>query len=316
MKKFIIIFILVFWSLFLNDLNYVSAWNLNISIENIDSWTSRNYYLTSFWNWISEFFWISTKWWKGLFYTMVQIAYSLKNLMFYFATIFYLIIAIKLLVAENTEEQSTKFKKWIIWITAWLIIMQMAYAYTLTLYAKSVWESLAFSLIDNIINPLIWLVEVLASFVFIAIAIFAFYRMITANWKEEEVSRAKMSIVYAIMWVILLKLAKLIVEWVYGKLECKAESVAWLDIITTTCLWNAQYSTLTNYILQVINWVNSFIWIITIILIIYAWFNIIFSHWEEEKIKKAKSTLIYIAIWIFLLVVNYLILTFFITSQI
>lgn len=318
-KKIIIIWA-IFFSLFLLPLlNEANAWsydNNNITINQIDNWTNRNTQLDNFWKNDDEFFSLwSRKWWQWIFYTLVDIAYSLKNLFFWFATIFYIIVAIQLLVAENTEEQVAKFKKALVWMTIWLMIMQMAYAFTFTLYAKSIWESLAFDLIDNIINPLIWLMEVLASIFFIAIAIFAFYRMVTANWKEEEVTRAKMSILYAIIWFILIKIAQVIVNWVYWKLECKQTTIAWFDVATTSCIWDAQLTNLSWTIMQIINWVNWFIWIITVLLIIYAWFNILFSAWDEEKVKKAKNTLLYIGIWLFLLSVNYLLLTFFIIPE-
>ena len=296
--------------------NNINDWvNLNISTEDIENWDNKNTQLDSFWNWENEFFQIGTSWWKGIFYTLVSIAQSLKNLFYLLATVFYLYIAIKLIIAENTEEESAKFKKWIIWITVWLIIMQLAYSFVSTLYANSIWEKLAFDLITNIINPFIWLMEVLASVFFLAIAIFAFYRMVTANWKEEEVTRAKMSIVYAIMWFILIKIAKIIVEWVYGKLECSSSTIAWFDIATISCIWDNNADSLVWTIMQIINWANWFICIITILLILYAWFNVLFSAWDEEKIKKAKSTILYIAIGILLLVINYLLLTFFILPE-
>ena len=59
--------------------------------------------------------------------------------------------------------------------------MQLAFSFVLTLYAKSIGEQLAFDLITNIINPLIGLMEFFASLVFLAMAILAFYRMVTAN---------------------------------------------------------------------------------------------------------------------------------------
>lgn len=318
--KKIIITITLFSSLFLLPmLNEANAWpydNNNVTTNQIDNWTNRNSELDSFWKNEDEFFSLwSRKWGQWVFYTLVNIAHSLKNLFFWLATIFYIVVAIQLLVAENTEEQVTKFKKAIVWMTIWLMIMQMAYAFTLTLYAKSVWESLAFDLIDNIINPLIWLMEVLASIFFIAIAIFAFYRMVTANWKEEEVTRAKMSILYAIIWFVLIKIAQVIVNWVYWKLECKQTTIAWFDVATTSCIWDAQLTNLSWTIMQIINWANWFIWIITVLLIIYAWYNILLSAWDEEKIKKAKNTLLYIGIWLFLLSVNYLLLTFFIIPE-
>jgi len=316
-KKLSIIILIVFSIGFtINQVN-AEAITINKNLNELN-WSSNditNNRLDNFWEWDTRFFWINTTWWKGVFYTLVSIAQSLKNLFFFLATIFYLIIAIKLIAAENTEEEVGKFKKWIIWITLWLMIMQLAYSYVMTLYANSIWEKLAFDLITNIINPFIWLMEVFASFIFLAIAIFAFYRMVTANWKEEEITRSKMSILYAIMWFVLLKLSKIIVEWVYWKLECKQTTIAWFDAATISCIWWKNTAGLTWNILQIINWMNSFIWIITVLLIIWAWFNILFSAWDEEKIKKAKSTIIYIVIWLLLLVVNYLLLTFFILPE-
>lgn len=291
--------------------------NTNINTANVDSGTNRNSELDDFWKSEDEFFSVwSRKWWQWIFYTLVNIAQSLKNIFFVLATLFYLIISIKLLVANNTEDEVAKFKKAIIWVTIWLMIMQMAYSFTVTLYAKSVWESLAFDLIDNIINPLIWLMEVLASIFFIAIAIFAYYRMVTANWKEEEVTRAKMSILYAVMWFVLIKIANVIVSWVYWRLECKQEKIAWFDIRTTSCISEADINWLSWTIMQIINWANWFIWVITILLIIYAWINILFSAWDEEKVKKGKNTILYIGIWLLLLSVNYLLLTFFIIPDV
>lgn len=314
-KKFLLIITIISLSFLWISFNEVGASN-NIQINNVDNWKDRNDTLNDFWKNNDSFFSLwSRKWWQWIYYTLVNIAYSLKNIFFWFATIFYLIISIQLLVSENTEEQSGKFKKGIVWITIWLMVMQMAYAFSLTLYAKQVWESLAFDLIDNIINPLIGLLEVLASILFIAIAIFAFYRIVTANGKEEEITRAKMSIVYAIIWFILIKIAAVIVNWVYWKLECKQTTIAWFDVATTSCIWNAEINNLSSTIMQIINWANWFIWIITVLLIIYAWFNILFSAWDEEKIKKGKSTILYIAIWLLLLSVNYLLLTFFIIPE-
>jgi hypothetical protein len=59
---------------------------------------------------------------------------------------------------------------------------------------------------------------------------------------------------------------------------------------------------------------NSFVWIIVILMIIYAWFTVLTWAWDEEKLKRAKTSILYIAIWILILIINYLILTFFILA--
>ena len=50
-------------------------------------------------------------------------------------------------------------------------------------------------------------------------------------------------------------------------------------------------------------------------MIIYAGIQILLSRGDEEKIKKGKNAIIYIAIGLGLLVMNYLILTFFIIPE-
>lgn len=48
---------------------------------------------------------------QGIFNTLVQFARDLKNLFFLIATVFFLIIVIRLILSENTEEELGKFKK-------------------------------------------------------------------------------------------------------------------------------------------------------------------------------------------------------------
>ena len=55
---------------------------------------------------------------------------------------------------------------------------------------------------------------------------------------------------------------------------------------------------------------NWFVWIAVILMIVYAWIQVLFSAWDEEKLWKAKSSIIYIVIWIAILIMNYFILTF------
>lgn len=67
--------------------------------------------------------------------------------------------------------------------------MQLAFAFTKIIFDRGVGETLAFSIIQNMIQPLINLLMTLASIFFLAMAIFAFYRLITANGNEEAVKK-------------------------------------------------------------------------------------------------------------------------------
>jgi hypothetical protein len=52
-----------------------------------------------------------------------------------------------------------------------------------------------------------------------------------------------------------------------------------------------------------------------VLMILYAWFLVLTSWWDEEKYKKAKKIILYSWIWILILFASYLILTFFIVPE-
>jgi hypothetical protein len=245
---------------------------------------------------------------RGLYNGLLQIARDLKNLFYALATLYFLVICIKLVFSENTEEAIWNFKKGIVWITVGIIVMQLAFWFTAVLFDKWVSARLWVSLFTIIVLPMINLVRTLASIFFIAMAIFAFYRLVTANGNEEAVKTWKFTIVYALGGFILVKLAQSIIEAFYGKVECN-------EIITNACKNSLDISQWVNIILNVINWLNGFVAIAVLLMIFYAGFQILLSRWDEEKIKKWKQAILYVAIWIFILLVNFLILTFFIRPE-
>lgn len=319
MKTLIKIFLLLIvpFSLFTNTVNiYADIADYNITdLNQYNEWnTNRNKDLKEFWEWDAWLGYFAED--TSAFNLMVKIAKDVKNIFFFLATIFLMVIVFRVLFMDNTEEEMEKFKKWVIWITIWIIVMQSAYAYTVTLYDQQISRELWFRFVENIVYPLIWLLEVLASIFFLWVAIMAFYKMITANWDEEKAKSWKMTIVYAIIWFIMIKLAKLIVSWIYGKID---SCWSWTSLISTStsasCIKAADIHGFAKVMLEVINWMNGFIWIVVIIMIIYAWLQIILSAWDEEKLKKAKSAIIYIVIWLILLAINYLILSFFILPE-
>ena len=262
-----------------------------------------------------EFIRVTTGWERGLYYTLVRFARDLKNLFFILATIFFLIIVIRLILSSNTDEELNNFKKWIIWITVWIIIMQLAYSLTLVLFDKNIWEQLAFNLVENIVFPLLRLLETLASIFFLAMAIYTFYRLITANGAEDKIKSAKMTILYSIVWFMVIRFSQTIVEAAYGRLNCESTIWGFITVWTGRCLTEADLNGWIGIIVNILNWLNSFVAIVVVIMIMYAGFNILLSWGDEEKLKKGKQTFIYIWIGLVLLVMNYLILTFFLVPE-
>ena len=108
--------------------------------------------------------------------------------------------------------------------------MQIAYAFVVTVFDRGVSARLGASVIENLVYPMIALVQTLASIFFIAMAIYAFYRLITANGNEEAVKSGKMTILYALIGFIIIRFAQAIVEAFYGKINCESFSLGFVQI--------------------------------------------------------------------------------------
>lgn len=253
---------------------------------------------------------------EGIQYLANRIAKSLQAIFFAIATIYFLIISIKLIITNKTEEEISNFKKWILWISIWLILTQLASAFVNNIYQWKDTEisfnegstfdviDLATNLKDNIINPLIQILETAAAFFFVIIAIYAFFRIITSAWDEEKAKTWKMTVLYAIIWFIVIKLARFLINAVY-KMNGTSSITGWVSNISNDLSW------VWEIIFNIINWMNSFVWLFVIIMILFTWAKIIFSWWDEDKLSKAKKSIIYIVIWIAIILMNYLILMFF-----
>jgi len=300
----------------LQSTNAASINNISIggSAGNESSNANRNDKLQDF-NERDQFIGVTTGWEKWLYNTLILFARDLKNLFYAIATVYFLIISLKLIFASNTEEELGKFKKGIIWITVGLIVMQIAFAFAKIMFDQWVSARLGASLIEHLIWPLISLIQTLAALFFIAMAIYAFYRLITANGNEEAVKSWKMTIFYALIGFVILRFAQAIVEAFYGRINCESFTLWFITINGENCINRLDISEGANIIIDVLNWINGFVAIIVLIMIMYAGGQILLSAWDEEKIKKWKTAIMYIAIWLAVLVMNYLILTFFLVPE-
>lgn len=315
---------------------FISIWSVNITHADIfevgqSQGNTENNLNTQWSSWtpwstndkIDDFKWDGVSVWEGwadaINNSLVRIAKDLKNVLFVIASVYLLILILKLLVSEKTQEEVSNFKKWGLWITIWLIVTQIAYLFVSTLFDRNISENLAEDLAQKLFDPFISLLETGASFFFIAIAVYAFYKLVTAGGNEDAVKEGKMSIVYAIIWFIAVKITKTIVYTIYGKIDCSADFDELFDIgqvwNRAQCLEKQDLDWFAQLVVNIINWANGFIWIVVVLLVIYAGAKILFSRWDEEALSKAKSMILYIFIGIFVLITNYLILTFFLIPE-
>jgi hypothetical protein len=63
-------------------------------------------------------------------------------------------------------------------------------------------------------------------------------------------------------------------------------------------------------VLSIINYFLSFLWLLTLIFIIYAGVKMVISQWEEEDFESARKMIIYAIIWIVIIVLSWSIVNF------
>lgn len=70
---------------------------------------------------------------------------------------------------------------------------------------------------------------------------------------------------------------------------------AW-DINTVVTTWTA-----SAYIQKIVVYALTFLKLLAVLLIIYAWFNMLTSAWDEEKAKKSKTIIVFAIIWLLII---------------
>lgn len=117
----------------------------------------------------------------------MRIAKDLKNVIMLLAVVYLVISVFRILLSAGGEEDVKKWKTSIIWTSLGIVVMQSAYSFVNVLYDKNVNGQTALDFSDMILYPFIHLLQVLASFAFLAMAFFAFYKIVTAGGDEERV---------------------------------------------------------------------------------------------------------------------------------
>jgi len=74
----------------------------------------------------------------------------------------------------------------------------------------------------------------------------------------------------------------------------------WIDAVKWINDINKKDSA-TTYITSVTVYILWFVYFIAVVLIIYAWFNLLTWIWDEEKAKKSKTMIIYVILWIIII---------------
>ncbi len=91
----------------------------------------------------------------------------------------------------------------------------------------------------------------------------------------------------------------------------------WLDewISETTKINNLKTDgDASTYVKNIVSYLLGFVYLIAVILIIYAWFNLLTWIGDEEKAKKSKTMILYVIVWIIIIFLAWPIIKFVTTA--
>lgn len=117
---------------------------------------------------------------RGAEYLMITIARDLKNVVTLLAVVYLFIMVIKIIFSNGSDEDAKKWRLGILYASLGIVVMQISYVLITTLFDKQVTGATAFDFMDKVVYPLVRMLELLASFAFLAMAFYAFYLIITA----------------------------------------------------------------------------------------------------------------------------------------
>lgn len=250
---------------------------------------------------------------EGLKNVMIHFFKNLAIALFILAALIVFISAIMLLISENSEEDFKKWMSTLTWWVMWLIMASITYTVIRLLETRVLWEpsisgTTMYNTVINIVYPVINFIRFLAAAAFFMGMIYWFYVLVTANGNEEGATNGKNIFLWCLVGFIIMYIAEAIVKMSYGSWICSARRVFGVPIDCTNRIFDTVW--VFGTVAKVIIFLNSFIALVVLILIIYAWFLILTGSGDEEKYAKFRRVVLYATIGIIILILSYAIYRF------
>lgn len=289
----------------------------NPNIRDVSIWgsTQENELLTDFYSPISEFFYTpsGSTGKDGLLEAFTVIAFNIKNIIIVLAVIFLILAVVKLIFSPNDEESVKKWRSSIIWVSVGIFVMQFAFSVWRTLLIEDAWQGidskLGWAIWLEIFSPIVGIIQLFASFGFLLMVVYAFYTIVGGAGDEEKLKKWKMTIIYGLVGFFLIRFPEPIIKALYGSPNCRDR---WILNIGSCEIANQNISGAVGIVGKIIVYINWFLMLVCVILVIYAGWLVLISGGDEEKLKKAKSTILYVFIGFIVLIASHTIFRFFI----
>jgi len=175
---------------------------------------------------------------------------------------------------------------------------------------NSSWWAIAGYVYDNIFFPFLRMfIFIIIWIMFIFAAINAYKLVFSAD--ESTKSKSLVSLSYAASWIIVIILAKSLVEAVYGTYSSVTDGESNLWEIGEWVINTPDFSILHN----VINWTLWLVTFVIVLTIIYQWYLLLVKPSDEQTIEKLKKDFWYIFVWIIVIGLAYLLVNVFIVQK-
>lgn len=252
---------------------------------------------------------------------LFNIFFVLAGFLFVVALIVAFIAAIRLFISDNGEEDFQKWSQTLIWSVLGLFLVTLSYGFIKSL-SQSVllqgWTELSVNTIYqatiNIIYPVLNFLRYIAAICFFIVVVYAFYRIIFAAGDEEGFQSGKRTFITASLGFVIMLVAEPIVRMSYGGNNCGGSKLFGIPTECTNRIFDT--STFFGTVIKIIIFLNGFIALVTVIMIMYAGFLVFTGWWDEEKSEKAKKTITYAIIGILIIVFSYVIYRAFLLNTI
>jgi protein-S-isoprenylcysteine O-methyltransferase Ste14 len=218
-----------------------------------------------------------------------NILWVIKYLLSWLLLIMIVYIWWKMILSRwSNEEDLNSSKKSLRYMLVWLVFINIPW----TLYEAfntTKWQSIDASINNNwslfqnknfLINStsftntlndwIIQFIEITIFSIAILFIILAWLSIMKSRWREEEITEAKNKIVWSLIWLIFV----------------------WFIETWNNLIFNWKVTDWANMFATIENLALFFVWPIWIFFVSLAWYYLITSWWDEEKVTKAKNIII------------------------
>lgn len=225
-----------------------------------------------------------------------KIVRSIKNIVILLAWTVLIVLVLRLIASGTTEEEVKRLKSGIVGIAIGIFLMQTAAMLVgFFLDEKSIDWQVAYRIYENILAPLAQFLMTFGQIAFLFMATWAALRLATAAGRDEKIKSAKMMLTSAIVGFLLLQLPKVIVKMFYGNPEIQGDEIE----------LNPDMSGIASVLADILRYINGFLALAIVLMIIYAGAKMALSGGDEESLKKAKAMVVYIIVGCVLLVASF-----------